>query len=178
MSYLVADSRNPFTDEVYAIGARHGKTAAEVDAFLLAKSVEKGGVVGDDVAAFGAVAHLLVDEPLERLVAVALNRRSQIISDPMVLTTGSDGFTVVCPKQLFRWALAQGISGATSVLLAHNHPSGDASPSVQDYMVTRRVVQAGAVIGIKLLDHIVVGYGGSYTSIRRERSDLFVTEVS
>ena len=50
-------------------------------------------------------------------------------------------------------------SAAASVILGHNHPSGDVSPSREDIELTRRMVQAGEIIGIKILDHIIVGVG-------------------
>ena len=172
MSYLVAETQNPFTDEIYGIAKRHGKTVDEVNAFLMRKSVRPGHIVRDDLSAFGAVGHLLVGESTERLVVAALNPAHRLIAVE-VLTTGSDAYTVVCPRQVFRWALAQGEAGAKAIVMAHNHPSGNPLPSVQDYAVTQRVAEAGEVIGITLLDHLVVARGGAYSSIRNLRSSLF-----
>lgn len=92
----------------------------------------------------------------EQLVAVYLDRRHRVISS-RVLSRGSDAFTVVDPKQIYRHAL---VLGANAVIMAHNHPSGDARPSHQDIEVTRRTAAAGKAIGIPLLDHIVVVRGG------------------
>jgi DNA repair protein RadC len=118
---------------------------------------------------FGLVAPLLVGRATEALVAIGLNRRGRVLGVE-VLTTGSDGFTVVDARQVFRWALRQGRSGASSVILAHNHPSGDPVPSAQDVDVTRRIVAAGKVIGIGVLDHLVVT-DETYTSMS-ERGQL------
>ena len=57
--------------------------------------------------------------------------------------------------------------GAAAVVLAHNHPSGDPTPSAQDIEVTKRLLDASEVLGIKLLDHVIVG-NGSYFSMRNE----------
>lgn len=116
--------------------------------------------------AYQAVAPLVQGEAYECLAAVAVNRRNSVIG-AAVLSRGSDAFTVVCPRQIFRWALQQGRSGAHAIILAHNHPSGDPTPSRQDIEVTRRVRDAGAVLGIKLLDHIVVGHD-NYTSLAEQ----------
>jgi DNA repair protein RadC len=55
---------------------------------------------------------------------------------------------------------------AASVVVVHNHPSGDPTPSGADLQLTRRLVRAGEVLGIDLVDHVVIGDGGSYASVR------------
>jgi len=93
----------------------------------------------------------LLDEELHGLY---LDRRRRPLAQ-RCLTRGSDAFTVVDPRQIFRVAVQVGASG---VILAHNHPSGDPTPSAQDHDVTGRVAAAGRVLGIPLLDHLVVGH--------------------
>ena len=56
--------------------------------------------------------------------------------------------------------------GAVALIIAHNHPSGDPEPSLEDIEVTRRLHEAGKILGVPLLDHIIVGEGGSFTSLR------------
>ena len=119
-------------------------------------------VVASDL--YATVAPLLLGRETEALVVVAVNRRLSIVSAE-VLTTGNDGFTIVCPKQIFRWALTRK-RPVHAIALAHNHPSGDKTPSSQDYEVTRRVKAAGRVLGIELLDHLVVGGPMEYTSMQ------------
>jgi DNA repair protein RadC len=118
----------------------------------------------------------LVIGPEESLVAVYVDRRMRPIG-ARVLTKGSSGYTVVDPRQVYRVALQLDAHG---VLLAHNHPSGDATPSPQDLEVTKRVSAAGRQLGIELVDHVVIvpgahvslrergylsaGYGESYSS--------------
>ncbi len=96
---------------------------------------------------------LLFGLAVEHFVAVALDRRNRVIGTT-TLTTGSDGFCIVDPRQVLRWALLQGRSGATSVAVAHNHPSGDPTPSDQDRIVTARLRRACEVVGINLIDHL------------------------
>jgi len=122
---------------------------------------------------YEAVAHLLVGQPEERLVCVAMDRHNRILAIKE-LTRGSDGFTVVDPRQIYRWALQQGRSGAFQIALAHNHPSGDPTPSEQDHDVTRRVAAAGRVLGITLVDHLVVGHG-NWTSLAEQGHLPFTT---
>ena len=70
--------------------------------------------------------------------------------------------SLVHPREVFRPALRE---GAAALVVAHNHPSGDPSPSAEDQEVTRRLVQAGALLGVPLLDHVVVAERG-WTSLR------------
>lgn len=100
------------------------------------------------------VAPYLVGREEEALVCVALDRRRRVV-DVAVLTVGSAGYTIVDPAQVYRWALTRK-RPVNAVALAHNHPSGDPTPSPQDVDVTARVASAGRALGIPLLDHLVV----------------------
>ena len=113
------------------------------------------------------VAPLIGGYPEERLAVVALNRRLRVIGFD-VLTVGNDNRTVMCPRQIFRWALLQGRSGATGVALAHNHPSGDPTPSLEDKHATRKIRSVGESLGIQLVDHLIIGSGGRYVSMVEE----------
>ena len=78
------------------------------------------------------------------------------------VSTGSLNASIVHPRELFRTAVA---ISAASVIITHNHPSGDSTPSGADITLTRRLVRAGDVLGIEVLDHVVIG-GGTFTSLR------------
>jgi DNA repair protein RadC len=99
----------------------------------------------------------------EELHGLFLNRRNAVLAYH-VLTRGNDSHTIVDPRQVFRTAILLGASG---VLVAHNHPSGDPSPSVADVEVTSRLQNAGRLLGVELLDHLVVA-GGRCRSLREE----------
>ena len=72
--------------------------------------------------------------------------------------------SLITPREIFLAALAV---QAVFVVLVHNHPSGDPTPSPDDLLLTRRVAESGALIGIELLDHIVIG-DGTYTSLKEQ----------
>jgi len=99
----------------------------------------------------------------EMLYALYLNRRKALVG-ARLLTAGNEAHTIVDPRQVFRPAVR---SGACAVIVAHNHPSGDPSPSAQDLAVTRRLAEAGALLGIELLDHLIIG-AGTYTSLAEQ----------
>jgi DNA repair protein RadC len=96
----------------------------------------------------------------EELHALYLDRRLRPLAYRR-LTVGSDGFTVVDPRQVLRPAVEL---GASSLVLAHNHPSGDPEPSDEDRRATRVLASAGTVVGVVLRDHIVLG-GGRWVSL-------------
>lgn len=102
--------------------------------------------------------------PYEALSILFLDRVRRVIGG-RVITIGSSQFTVVDPSQIYREALEM---GASAVILAHNHPSGDPTPSTQDREVTNRVAAAGRVVGVPLLDHIVLGASGKWISLAQE----------
>lgn len=99
----------------------------------------------------------------EFFAAIFLGRGNRVLAT-RVLTVGNDACAIVCPRLVFRTALSL---GASSVILAHNHPSGDTGPSDMDRTVTRRIVDAGKTVGIDVLDHIVMTPLG-YTSMAEE----------
>ncbi|MFH1469500.1 MAG: DNA repair protein RadC [Pseudomonadota bacterium] len=99
----------------------------------------------------------------EELHALLLDRRHKVRAY-RILTSGNDAHTIVDPRQVFREAL---LHRASAVIVAHNHPSGDPSPSGADVDVSIRLVEAGKLVGVELLDHLVLG-GGSWTSLREQ----------
>ena len=76
---------------------------------------------------------------------------------------GSLNASIVHPRELFKEAVKV---SAASVVVVHNHPSGDPTPSGADVQLTRRLVKAGDVLGIEVLDHVVIGDGGDHASLR------------
>jgi DNA repair protein RadC len=86
-----------------------------------------------------------------------------ILNNPVGPRTALLQFHIIHPREIFKPAI---LANAASVLLAHNHPSGDPTPSAEDMSVTRQLVAAGGLIGIEVLDHVVVGDMHRYVSFR------------
>ena len=105
----------------------------------------------------------LVGRENEALVVLALDSRRRVV-DVAVLTVGCDGCTIVDPQQVYRWALTRARPSA-SIILGHNHPSGDTTPSAADRRATHKVAAAGRVLGIPLADHLVVTDTGEWASM-------------
>lgn len=81
-----------------------------------------------------------------------------------IVTIGSLNSSIVHPRDIFQRAI---LDNAHQIILFHNHPSGDPRPSNDDIGVTRRVAEAGEILGVPLADHIIVG-DGRYTSLKEE----------
>jgi len=99
----------------------------------------------------------------EHLVVLFLNTKNQIIHRQTIFI-GSLNASIVHPREIFREALKR---SAASIICAHNHPSGDPTPSQEDIHVTRRLAEAGKIMGIELLDHLVIG-NNSFVSLKEK----------
>ncbi len=124
--------------------------------------------VGDPVAAYlkhddtlttsAQVAELfdfLRRETKEQFWAVHLSAKNRILCLDLV-SVGSLCASVVHPREVFKSVL---LSSASAILVVHNHPSGDTTPSAEDREITRRLKEAGEMLGIRILDHVIVGEG-------------------
>lgn len=95
----------------------------------------------------------------ERFYGLYLDTRKQLLALELV-SLGTVSTTIVHPREVFAPALER---RATSLLVAHNHPSGNPEPSEDDIRLTRRLCQAGELLGIGLVDHLVIGAGVWYS---------------
>lgn len=89
----------------------------------------------------------------EHMKLLMLNTKTKLIGESNI-SKGTVNASLISPRELFIEALA---CGAVSIILLHNHPSGDPTPSKEDVLMTKRVKDAGDLIGIELLDHIIIG---------------------
>ena len=110
--------------------------------------------------------------PLHRegFYCLPLDAKCGLIGEPETVSLGDVDGTEAGPRLFYRCALRR---GAVSVIAAHNHPTGDVVPSTADEAVTRRLVQAGRLLDLQLNDHLIIGDGGRYTSLRRSQPHLF-----
>lgn len=99
----------------------------------------------------------------EQLMLLALNSKSVVLGE-FIISTGTVNSSIASPREIFMIALR---AKAVSIILLHNHPSGDPTPSREDEIVTRRIKEAGDMIGISLIDHIIIG-NNNYISFREK----------
>jgi DNA repair protein RadC len=115
----------------------------------------------EDVA--GLVSGRLKDKKKEYFLAVLLDTRNQLIKVAEISVGSLDG-SIVHPREVFKEAIS---ASAAAVIFVHNHPSGDTEASEDDVQLTKRLVEAGEIVGIEVLDHIIIG-GKNHASLKRE----------
>jgi DNA repair protein RadC len=102
-------------------------------------------------------------ETKEKFIVVLLTTKNHVLATPVV-SVGTLNSSVVHPRELFREAINY---NAASVVLVHNHPSGDPSPSQEDVVLTRKMNEAGCVLDISVVDHVIIG-DGKYVSLKEK----------
>jgi DNA repair protein RadC len=103
----------------------------------------------------------------EQFFLLCLNTKNEPTAIHTV-SIGSLDSSIVHPREVFKAAI---LANSASVIVAHNHPSGDPTPSREDIQVTQMLKEAGNLLGITVLDHIIVGSEGAYYSLK-ERGDM------
>lgn len=119
-------------------------------------------------AAYFLASRLLGDMDREMCIVMCLDARNQINLINTV-AIGSLNSAIISPREVFKAAI---LSNSEAIILAHNHPSGDPAPSEDDISLTRRIVRAGHILEINLLDHIIIGEN-SYRSMKESDPHLW-----
>lgn len=107
--------------------------------------------------------NILRDEMKEHFYVLLLDTKNKIISWDEI-SKGDLNSSIVHPREVYKYALK---FGANSIICLHNHPSGDPTPSPQDIDITKRLEEVGDLVGIRLLDHIIIGYN-KYISLKEK----------
>lgn len=116
---------------------------------------QQGTVLDSPQAVGNYYMNRLKDERQEQVILVLLNNKGALIKD-LVLTKGTVNQTILSPREVFIEAFRY---QAVKLILIHNHPSGDPTPSKEDVAVTRQIQKAGELTAIPLLDHVIIGDG-------------------
>ncbi|AEF93591.1 DNA repair protein RadC [Desulfotomaculum nigrificans CO-1-SRB] len=137
------------------------KAALELGRRLAALPTEERTVIRcpEDVAAL--LMEDLRDLDREHFLALLLNTKNRVLSKETI-SIGTLNSSMVHPRELFKIAIRR---SAAAIILAHNHPSGDPTPSREDIMLTKRLIEVGQIIGIDVLDHIIIG-DNRFTSLK------------
>lgn len=105
----------------------------------------------------------LMEETKEMFLCLHLDGKNRIICVDLV-SIGSLNQSIVHPREVFKTAF---LSNAAALILIHQHPTGDPSPSSEDIAITRRLKEAGEICGVKVLDHIIIGEGEYLSFVER-----------
>lgn len=156
----VAEASVEALGEVHGIGpakAAQVKAAAELARRLAGAPVEARAIIDSVEAAVDVVRPQLERKRKEHVLALLLDARHGLIRVAPI-AVGTLSASLVHPREVFAEAIA---ASAAALILAHNHPSGDPSPSDADLALTRRLIDAGRIVGIEVLDHVIIGRPGA-----------------
>lgn len=106
----------------------------------------------------------IADEDREVFLVMMLNTKNQVIGLHRA-HVGSLNASIVHPRDVMKCAI---LNNAASIIVSHQHPSGNPEPSREDLEVTRRLAEAGKILGIDVLDHVIVSYTGKYVSLKEK----------
>ena len=148
------------------------QAAFELSRRLIDLVSESRSRIGSPIDVYMLVCVEYQGQKQEILKALLLNTQNRILKIETIFF-GTLNFSVIDPREIYRAALRH---NAASIILTHNHPGGSPEPSFEDIQATEQIVEAGKIIGIPLLDHVIIG-NGDYISLR-EKSILPFKEVS
>lgn len=115
----------------------------------------------EDAAKVGKDFMRIHEEPEEYMYMLCMNNKNRI-TGVFEISHGNVNSSIVGPREVFQKAL---LANAVNIILLHNHPSGDPSPSSEDVKITKRLVEAGNIIGVHVLDHLIIG-DNRYVSLK------------
>ena len=107
-------------------------------------------------------AHFIGDDDREVFLVMCLNTKNEVVAVHRC-HIGSLNSSIVHPREVFKAAI---LNNSASIIVAHQHPSGDVTPSREDVEMTKRLAEAGRILGIEVLDHLVINYKAEYTSLK------------
>ena len=151
-------ARRPVGELGTVVGVGRAKAARITAALELARRLTDEGRAVPYIVRSPADVHrwcvpLMSDLAVEEFHLLALDAQNRITRD-ILITRGILDSSLVHPREVFRAAIAEAAAG---VIVVHNHPSGDPSPSPEDVAVTGQIVEAGKLLGIDVLDHLIIG---------------------
>ncbi|WP_144554312.1 RadC family protein [Peribacillus simplex] len=106
----------------------------------------------------------MANEDREVFLVMMLNTKNHVVGLHRA-HVGSLNASVVHPRDVLKCAI---LNNAASLIVSHQHPSGDPTPSMEDIEVTKRLAEAGKIIGIEVLDHLIVSHTGKYVSLKEK----------
>lgn len=157
IEYVQRKGLNALVDnatQLLATPVQREKHQAFLDLYRMSRGINTRNPIINSPESASAFFHSVMDNiyDKEAFVVAFLNTKNRVI-DHEVVSVGTINSSLVHPREVFRNAI---INKANSVILCHNHPSGDLTPSTEDINITRRLEETGKLLGIKVLDHLII----------------------
>lgn len=124
--------------------------------------VQYGNIIRSPYDARDTICKLIGNKDRENLVTLCLDIQNNI-TYAEITSVGSLNSSIVHPREVFKVAI---LANAASIIIGHNHPSGNLQPSLEDKSITKRLFECGKLLGIELLDHLIVNSFGDYMSLK------------
>ncbi|MDW7726071.1 MAG: DNA repair protein RadC [Candidatus Methanoperedens sp.] len=141
-------------------GIKEGKAAQIMACFEIARRLESFNdsekpKISSPEDVYRRIYPGLREQKKESFIELCLDTKNHIIKEETI-SIGTLNANIVHPRDVFKTALEE---SAASIIVAHNHPSGDPTPSREDIEITKKLIEAGKIIGIEVLDHVIIGDG-------------------
>lgn len=146
--------KTKLTENKRVILEKEASTNYPGESFII-RSAEDAAILGRDYMR-------IHDEPEEHLYMICMNTKNRVLG-VFEISHGTVNSSIVGVREIFQKAL---LANSVSIILMHNHPSGSSDPSREDIAVTKKVAEAGNLLGVELLDHIVIG--DRYVSLKEK----------
>ena len=146
--------KTKLTENKRVILEKEASTNYPGETFII-RSAEDAAILGHDYMR-------IHDEPEEHLYMICMNTKNRVLG-VFEISHGTVNSSIVGVREIFQKAL---LANSVSIILMHNHPSGSSDPSREDIAITKKVAEAGNLLGVELLDHIVIG--DRYVSLKEK----------
>lgn len=150
-------------------GIKEAKASKIIASLQLGKRIKESILIKEkyqicsNEAAYEFIKDTLSLKDREHFYAILLDNKNQVISKELI-SIGDLSSSIVNPREVFKPAIKK---SAKAIILAHNHPSGNPSPSRADLLITHRLIDAGEILDINVLDHLIIGHG-TYVSLKKD----------
>lgn len=157
--------------EIHGVGPAKATTilaAVELGKRVFQSRPTERTIIDSPAAAAASLSHELMWQTQERFAVLLLDVKNQLLGTK-VITIGTATETLAHPRDIFREVLRQ---GATRIIIAHNHPTGNVEPSQEDILLTEQLLKAAQLLCIPILDHLILG-DGNFQSMRQAIAKLW-----
>ena len=150
-------------------GIKEAKASKIIASLQLGKRIKESILnkekyqISSNEAAYEFIKDTLCLKDREHFYVILLDNKNQVISKELI-SIGDLSSSIVNPREVFKPAIKK---SAKAIILAHNHPSGNPSPSRADLLITHRLIDAGEILDINVLDHLIIGHG-NYVSLKKD----------
>lgn len=164
--------RTTYNELINIKGIKDAKAISLLASIELGKRVLKKDIkdikINTSEKVYNLLKYDLINCYQEKFIALFLDTKKNLITSKVIFV-GTLSISTIHPREIFKEAI---INSASSIIVVHNHPSGDSTPSEQDALLTSSLFEIGKLLKIPVIDHIIIGYNNYYSFYEKERIDI------